>query len=309
MSTDSEDRAGAARWALPTSVALHFLAIVLLIFGLPISQLRPEKEQAVSVDLVPPPKQPEPRAPPPPQPAAAQPPKQPRAQPPKPPKQPETTAKKPPEPPESAPQRKPIPVLDPVHRFGEKDAGPKKSEKGESAQNAASASSAQGRPDKQVSASPRALTAPGHAGAASVPPTSPTPSARPANAESGQGDKELHEAKTLYSGSETGDQIATTAMRTVPRDIRAGWLCVTELRDQLEHSAQPYFPQILPSYRLKEGTLMDISQAAFRVAGQWYDLSFRCQIDPGATKVVYFAFRVGDAIPKEEWANRGLPSE
>jgi len=296
MSDASPDWRRTARWALPASLALHGLVIALLIFGLPISPLLPEKEQAVSVDLVSPPKQPEIRVPPPPQPAKPQAP-------------PETKAKTPTDTPEGAPRRKPIPVLNPVHQFGEKNAGPRKSPKGDNAQNAASSLSAASRQDKQGASTPNMLTASGQTGKTSPPPSSQAPASATENAGKGQADKELHEAKTLFSGSDTGDPVATTAMRGLPRDMRAGWLCVTELRDQLEHASPPAFPEVLPSYRLREGTLMDIRQAAFRVGGQWYDLSFRCQIDPAATKVIYFALRVGEAIPPAEWASRGLPSE
>ncbi len=116
------------------------------------------------------------------------------------------------------------------------------------------------------------------------------------------------EAKKLFSQKATGDVIATTAMGDVPRGVRAGRLCVTELREQLQNGLPPYYPDLLPSYRLEEGTIIDVPTAAFRVAGEWYDLSYRCEVDANATRVVAFAFRVGSLLPRSEWRRRKLPA-
>ena len=124
-----------------------------------------------------------------------------------------------------------------------------------------------------------------------------------------QGALKLQEAKTLFSQTATGDLTATTAMRDMPRGVRAGRLCLTELREQLLNALPPYFPDLLPSDRLKDGTVIEIPSAAFRANGQWYDLSYRCEVDTDATKVVSFAYRVGDPVPRSEWERRGLPSQ
>ena len=97
-------------------------------------------------------------------------------------------------------------------------------------------------------------------------------------------------------------------MADVPRGVRAGRLCVTELREQLQNGLPPYYPDLLPSYRLEEGTVIDVPTAAFRVAGEWYDLSYRCEVDTNATRVVAFAFRVGGLLPRSEWTRRKLPA-
>ena len=74
MKDDKEDQRRVSRWALPGSLAAHLLVALLVIFGLPVSLLEPEEEQAINVDLVPPPKPLE---------------KKPKAEPPPPPKKPE----------------------------------------------------------------------------------------------------------------------------------------------------------------------------------------------------------------------------
>ena len=97
-------------------------------------------------------------------------------------------------------------------------------------------------------------------------------------------------------------------MGDVPRGVRGGRLCVTALRDELRNGLPPYFPDLLPSFRLGEGRVIDVPKAAFRVAGQWFDISYRCEVDENATRVVGFSYRVGAAVPPSQWNQRGLPA-
>lgn len=120
-------------------------------------------------------------------------------------------------------------------------------------------------------------------------------------------DKPMTEAKRLFSQTDTSDASATTAMGNVPRGVRASQLCTTELREQLRHGSPAYQPEILPSYSLPKGNVLDIRSAAFRAGAQWYDLRFRCEIDDGATKVVSFGLEVGGAVPRSQWKARRFP--
>lgn len=205
----------------------------------------------------------------------------PRKEPPPPAKKPEpekqaAKAKKAPAAEQIAPSRAPIPVLRPVVQFGDKEAGPRKSPEGRSAKEGSESKPAPLKADE-----------PGIAGEQAAP--------------------KLKEAKTLFSQTADADPIATTAMRNVPRDARIGRLCATELRDQLLNASPPYLPEMLPYFRLKAGTVMNVPQSAFQAGGEWYDLSFRCEVDDKATKVVSFAFRVGSQIPRSRWKERDLP--
>ncbi|RVC65478.1 DUF930 domain-containing protein, partial [Mesorhizobium sp. M2A.F.Ca.ET.046.02.1.1] len=49
-------------------------------------------------------------------------------------------------------------------------------------------------------------------------------------------------------------------------------------------------------------------QAAFSTTTQWYDLSFRCEVDADATRVLSFNFRVGGLVPPGDWTRRRFPS-
>ena len=298
MKDDKKDQRLVSSWALPGSLAAHVLVALLVIFGLPVFPFEPEEEQAVNVDLVPPPKPPEkPKAAPPPPP-------------PPPAKSEEKKAEKPPQNNEAARAAATQPVLRPVFQFGEKDAGPRQSPDGNSPQEGSASPEAERKPDKKDVAEPPALTADKQKGQAAPPPGAPeTPLPKPTQAARKQEAAEPKEAKRLFSQNATGGLNATIAMGNVPRGVRAGRLCVTELREQLRNSLPPYYPDLLPSYRLDEGTnVIDAPRAAFRVAGEWYDLSYRCEVDANATKVVAFAYRVGAPLPPSEWERRRLPT-
>jgi len=379
-------------WGIPASILLHAVFAFILFFHLPLDVAEPQKEESVSVEIVPPPEEPkaeekaeeqkppeqpkpeqpkpeeakkEEPPPPPPEPEKKEEAKkedakkeeQPPPPPPPPPAPPKEEAKQPEPPPpkqeeakqeeqpgneQSRPQ--PVPVLRPVFQFGEKDTGPRKSEKGNAAQEAGSPSEAKPdvteaeqpkptdkKPEDVVEAPPATpvpddinvpeidvasanpqLNGPSSGAAPDAllmeivpPPPSVSAKTDPAKTPTQNNAPELKEAKTLFSSQATNDPIAMTAMGNLPRGTRAGELCSTELREQLRNAS--YWPDFLPSPRLPTGTVLDAKGVGFRARGQWYDLSFRCEIDADATKVVSFAFRVGDAVPRGEWRKRGFP--
>lgn len=299
MHNESQDRRWTREWALGASLAVHVLAIALLVFGLPPTLPKPEDNKAIPVKLVPPPK----------------PVQKPKAKPaapkekPKPEKPREAKAQKPPLPHKDGARPSRIPVLKPVFQFGKKDAGPRKSPDGDSAEDK---NPSPEKPDdraKKSTAEQQTVAALEAKSRGNLPQPAGKPALKPADPGKTEGAAKNKEAKKLFSRAATNSPAATTAMHNMPRDMRAGWLCVTELREQLEHASPPYSPDLLPSFRLKDGTVMDIRRAAFRTGGQWYDVSYRCEIDTQATKVLSFAFHVGDPIPASEWAARGLPSQ
>ncbi|MET0575148.1 MAG: DUF930 domain-containing protein [Mesorhizobium sp.] len=297
MSEDIPDQRRVFGWALPASLAAHLLIIALLIFGLPVSLPPPQKEEAITVDLVPPPE--------PPAKAKAEP--SPPAQESRPDESQKANVEIPPPKSKDAPRRETSPVVTPVFQFGEKHAGPRKSPDGNSAKDGSASATALSEPVKQDLAGPPTLTAAEAKNPAPQPGTPETPA--PADAAEVQVNLQLEEAQTLFSHTATSSPIATTALGDEPRGARAARLCVTELREQLRHASPPYFPELLPSYRLEDGTVIEDPVAAFLGNGQWYNLSFRCEVDSEATKVVTFAFRVGDTVPRSEWKRRGLPSQ
>jgi len=298
MKNDTEDPRLVSRWALPGSLAAHLLVALLVIFGLPLPLLESEEEQAVNVDLVPPPEPPQEAEPP---------------LPPPPPEKPEEQAEA--EPPPARDESAPPPpqVINPVFQFGEKDGGPREARDGNSADDGPATPEAKPEPEKEESKEaekpqePPALTASKSEDPVVQPDLPEVPEPTPPATE----DEEVastEQAKKLFSQNDTDDVLATAAMANVPRDVRAGRLCVTELREQLRNSWPPYYPDLLPSFRLEDDTtVIDAPKAAFRVNGEWYDLSYRCEVDRNATRVTAFAFRVGDMLPPAERQRRRLP--
>lgn len=283
---------------MPASGVLHLVILALLIFGLPKSFPKPQDEQAVAVELVPPPKPPE----------------KPPAEKPQPEKPPEAKVEPSKPSPEQPARQQAIPRLNPVVQFGEKDAGPRKALEGNSAEESSTdvperETSEKPERESQNPAEPPAVMTVERESPASLPQTAKqTPTPRPAEIAKPRKAPKLQKAKKLFSQSATGDPVATTAMLGVPRDVRGGTLCVTELREQLYRASPPYFPDLLPSFRLTEGTTLDVPGAAFRVGGQWRALSYRCEVDANVTKVESFAFRIGGLIPRSEWQSLGLPT-
>ncbi|MEQ1953886.1 DUF930 domain-containing protein [Mesorhizobium yinganensis] len=286
-------------WGLSASVALHLLAAAFLMFELPESLQAAQQEQAIKVDLVPPPKPPEQTKVEPPPPAQKPKPEEPR----------QAKAETPPVASKDTAPPPPSPALRPVVQFGEKDAGPREALDGNSAEDGSSAPSAPRNPDKEELAEPPIVTA---AGAPNKVPPPGTPGAKApevAKPVEAQENPKLQKAKKLFSRNAGGDLIATTAMGEMPRSARAGELCATELRQQLLNASPPYLPEFVPRYGLKDGTVIEYRRAAFRSGGQWYNLSFRCEVDSDAMTVVSFAFGVGDLVPRSEWKRRGLPTQ
>ena len=185
--------------------------------------------------------------------------------------------------------------------------------------------------DKQTAAAATPLAAAGGDGEIELPTSADAPKPRPENApkpspaevsKSGSGSARrpsssdvavaisraysgLPGVRRLYSQGATGDAVATTSMGGVPRDQRAAKLCASALQQQLLDAS--YVPDLVPFVPLEVGNILDVPKAAFHARTTWYRLSFRCEIDTNATTVLSFTFRVGPAIPPDEWARLGLP--
>jgi hypothetical protein len=289
-------------------LVVHSLIAAYLIFGSPVSVQQPQKEEAITVELVPQPEPPENAKPKPASPAT-----EPTSEKPK-----QAKEQNPPSPRRDA--AAPSPVLRPVFHFGDKDSGPRASVKGNADQEEAVGRS-DNAPKNPVadSAGPALLPGAENKGLGSpstlaaaeglieVPGPNMHETTAPKPGET-RSTPVLKEAKTLFSPTATGSPIATTAMGELPRGERISQLCASELSAQLRHAWPPFFPEFVPNIHLKDGTILDVPAAAFRANRQWYDLSYRCEVDRDAKQVVSFAFRVGDPIPKEEWKRRGLPA-
>lgn len=296
-------------WAFIASTVLHAAIAAALFLKWPDKKPEPPKDEAVKVDIVQ-----DKDAPKPPEQKAAE-----QSPPPPPPPQEEAKAE--------PPQNPPIPTLRPVFQFGQKDEGPAQQEGSASdGEKDATDELADKKPDAPQAEEPKAVTEeaskeppkddlPGvpdilkaleqqeaaSAAAAGKPVEEKAATPKPSDA------PELKKARKLYSEAAVGGQAAIAAMGNIPREARVGQLCATELREQLRHATPRYNPMMLPAYRLRFGNVLDVPEAAFRTPGDWYNVSFRCEVDDGGLKVVSFAFKVGDRVPQAEWKARKFP--
>ena len=324
MKDETVERRRTLLWALPASLILHALVTAFLVYGLPSTPQKPQDEQAVNVELVPPPDQPKPKPVPTPSPKKpeAEKPPEPKVE-----KPPEQKAEKPPAP--ENPSK--IEVLKPVFQFGDKDTGPRKSLDGASAQDNApppakdddskppvtpkpaedkSLASAEAHDaDEKTAAAPTPPATAGDVGEIELPTLAEAPRPKPANTpkpgpskaskSASRNHSSLPGVRSLFSQGATSDALATTAMDGVPRGQRGAMLCANALQQQLLDAS--YFPKWVPSIQLKAGNIVDGSDAAFSTTTAWYHLSFRCEVDTDATRVLSFDFRVGGEIPRSEW--------
>ncbi len=270
------------------SVFVHGFVFFVLVIGLQKPSLEPDEPKAIQVELVPPAKKIEV----------------------KPPQKPKPIAALKPEPKKNDPDKrviaKPLQTLVPVYKFGEKDENTNKPVKDEAdrKEKVANVPPVEESTKQQVSPE-RTISSPSAAELESVAtliarPTKPVP--RPVNPP-----KAVKPVKTARLRSDKKGSVSTTAKADLTRGIRAGRLCVTELRSQLNRANPPYRPDRLPTYRLDKGKVLQVNKGAFRENARWINLKFRCEIDEAATVVVAFNIEVGVPIPRSQWSIRGLP--
>jgi hypothetical protein len=292
-------------WGYPASVAAHALVLGLVVFGLPGPAFEPAPDEVVEVAVVPPPEE-EPPAPPEPEPEEAPAPEPEEAEPTQAPAEPLASASA-----ESADaaEASRIAALRPVVQFGETDAGPREAQDGNAATEEPMQASEPDAALPEASTEQDALP-PADSSVTAEPPQElalPNGSAIPIPTPAPRAAAEPVAAKRLLSPAATGVLTATTAIGALPRGRRAGELCATELREQLRYGTPAYRPELLPTYELDAGTVLEVRQSAFRTNSNWFNLSFTCEVDGGATRVVSFALSVGEPVPRSEWRSRGFP--
>ncbi|PDT38806.1 hypothetical protein CO671_04300 [Rhizobium sp. M10] len=332
------------RWGVGASVLLHVPLIALLIFGLPKIEPKPPEDESVKVELVPPPEEKKPEPKPEEKPPEPKPPEQAKKQPPPPPppkaaKMPEARvaprplrvarpvfefaekdsapeqsergipqqaeALKPPvieakpgispvEPPrpqkpevhETMPAANPLPQDIELPEVETTEVNPEKNGPAATGPDEAKTNFEQAKPSTNSTAT-----------------TSSTPPdvAKESN--------NLTKAKTLFTDNFVSDLRVKTAMNNLPRQMRGGQLCWSELREQLLHSSAAYDPNIIevPRYNLPNGNVLALKRSAFYDGKQLHQLAFRCEVNDDATKIISFDFGVGNVIPRSEWAIYDYP--
>ncbi|QWW70293.1 DUF930 domain-containing protein [Rhizobium sp. WYJ-E13] len=130
------------------------------------------------------------------------------------------------------------------------------------------------------------------------------------------GPPELTQAKVLFSGKTLASPRSRKAremLATLSGGERNLQLCNLEALEQVSRSRPGSAPDLVAPYAMKpekvRGASVEVEGGAFRSKGNWFNIWFRCEVDPTGKAVVAFAFAIGEAIPRDEWQERNLVAE
>lgn len=122
-------------------------------------------------------------------------------------------------------------------------------------------------------------------------------------------------ARTLHSESVLANprsRGARESLKTLEASERIEQLCNLEAMSQIHAWKAEFEPDRVVAYAMagtkQTKSALEAEGAAFRSRKQWYGLRFRCEMAANG-KVAGFQFRVGEAIPRSEWAAHDLPPE
>ena len=327
------------------SVVLHLVLAAVFLLKLPLPQTDAAKEEAVSVELVEPPKPPEPEKKQEPEEKKARmpAPKQ-QSTPPAPP--PPTSAGAPPPPQEQAfeagtqdeAKDEPEASAPSAVADGKAATAPKPAEQAEAAKPAPKPALTPAAIDmlrakmqaaKAEKAKEEAKAEPPKPEPAEKPPEETKPEEKPAQEMAraeGEPDKpkgkdaaakveleQMTEAKTHYSKKMLSDPRVKQALGQLPPERRIVQICSIEALEQVRHARPEAFPDLLVPFSTGGGLIsdhvLDAKGGAFRTQDGWFDIAYRCQVDAETTRIASFRYEIGGAVPRSDWARRKLPAD
>ena len=82
--------------------------------------------------------------------------------------------------------------------------------------------------------------------------------------------------------------------------------CDMEAMDRIGDAKDGFRPDKVIAYAFGdpklEGTTFKTKGAVFRSRGEWYRLSYKCETSADLLDVNAFKYRIGDVVPREDWA-------
>ncbi|TDH39391.1 DUF930 domain-containing protein [Pseudohoeflea suaedae] len=118
----------------------------------------------------------------------------------------------------------------------------------------------------------------------------------------------------MLSASVLDDPRSADAVRKLAGlsdDERMIQLCATEAMAQVAAWKTEYRPDMLVAYAMSElkiaGDRLIARGGAFHSKAEWYAISFECGLGREHADVAAFSFKVGEPIPRAEWASHSLP--
>ena len=88
-------------------------------------------------------------------------------------------------------------------------------------------------------------------------------------------------------------------------------MCDFEAILQINRQFNEYAVDFVVAYAteavVRKGDAVIAHGAAFHSNGRWYNLAFECQLSANQRDVAHLKFKLGDAIPGDQWADLNLP--
>lgn len=100
-------------------------------------------------------------------------------------------------------------------------------------------------------------------------------------------------------------------LKRLEPQTRSQQVCNLEAILQINRQFSQYAVDFVVAYAteavVRKGDAIIAHGAAFHSNGQWYNLAFECQISANQRDVAHLKFKLGDAIPGDQWADLNLP--
>jgi hypothetical protein len=99
-------------------------------------------------------------------------------------------------------------------------------------------------------------------------------------------------------------------LRKLDPQTRLEQICDIEAMRRIKRDPNPFKPDraVLAATAdpKASGNAIHGTGGAFRSQGKWYGFSFKCEADSDHMKVLVFEYKLGEAIPEDQWAKAGL---
>jgi hypothetical protein len=122
------------------------------------------------------------------------------------------------------------------------------------------------------------------------------------------------QSRVILSSQELADprnRKAAESLKHLEPQTRSQQLCDFEAILQINRQFNEYAVDFVVAYAteaaVRKGGVVIAHGAAFHSNGRWYNLAFECQLSTSQRDVAHLRFKVGDAIPSEQWADLNLP--
>jgi Domain of Unknown Function (DUF930) len=111
--------------------------------------------------------------------------------------------------------------------------------------------------------------------------------------------------------AEPRNRKTSESLKHLEPQTRLQQVCDLEAILQINRQYDQYAVDFVIAYAtqavLRKGDAIIANGAAFHSNGQWYNLAFECQVSVDHRDVAHLKFKVGDALPGDQWSDLNLP--